>query len=79
MLLRPASGEQTDRDSDFLFQSNNDDELSEAEMPDEDSEDTLSRLPVEDVGDPEVLARLKQQVCIHIMTIHMDLCRFRNL
>ncbi|KDR22517.1 hypothetical protein L798_02231 [Zootermopsis nevadensis] len=30
-------------------------------MPDEDSEDTLSRLPVEDVGDPEVLARLKQQ------------------
>lgn len=48
-----------------LFQSNNDEELSEAELPDEDSEDALSRLPVEDVGDPEVLAKLKQQVCAH--------------
>jgi hypothetical protein len=32
-------------------------------LQDEDSEDALSRLPVEDVGDPEVLAKLKQQVC----------------
>ncbi|XP_069672822.1 protein dead ringer isoform X2 [Periplaneta americana] len=41
--------------------SNNDEELSDAELPDEDSEDALSRIPVEDVGDPEVLAKLKQQ------------------
>jgi hypothetical protein len=34
-------------------------------LQDEDSEDALSRLPVEDVGDPEVLAKLKQQVCTH--------------
>lgn len=49
----------------YLFQSNNDEELSEAELQDEDSEDALSRLPVEDVGDPEVLAKLKQQVCTY--------------
>ncbi|KAJ9593525.1 hypothetical protein L9F63_014918, partial [Diploptera punctata] len=41
--------------------SNNDEELSDAELQDDDSEDALSRLPVEDVGDPEVLAKLKQQ------------------
>jgi hypothetical protein len=69
-VIRPARW-QSDRgcDSEFLFQSNNDEELSEAELPDEDSEDTLSRLPVEDVGDPEVLAKLKQQVCTHIIII----------
>jgi len=55
----------TQTDCTCLFQSNNDEELSEAELPDEDSEDALSRLPVEDVGDPEVLAKLKQQVCAH--------------
>ncbi|XP_023709417.1 protein dead ringer isoform X2 [Cryptotermes secundus] len=44
-----------------MYLSNNDEELSEAELQDEDSEDALSRLPVEDVGDPEVLAKLKQQ------------------
>ncbi|XP_067001246.1 protein dead ringer isoform X2 [Anabrus simplex] len=41
--------------------SNNDEEMSDAELQDDDSEDALSRIPVEDVGDPAVLAKLKQQ------------------
>ena len=46
----------------ILLQSNNDEELSDAELQDEDSDDALSRIPMEDVGDPEILAKLKQQV-----------------
>lgn len=47
-----------------VFQSNNEEELSEAEMQDDDSVEALSRLPVADPGG--MLAKLKQHLPPHL-------------